>query len=88
MTHDIDDLQLFDQVIDEELDCLNPKVFLQHLDVVVLIDQFHEVLGPFLVVDAVDAGLRKALRELLEDVIAGLHDLGARERFDLQEGVS
>lgn len=61
MPHDIDNFQLFDQIIDKELDCLNPKVLLQHLDVSILIDQLHEVLGPFLVVDAVDACLRETL---------------------------
>lgn len=61
MAHDIDDLQLFDQVINKELDGFNTEVLLQHLDVAVLIHQFHEVLGPFLVVDAVDAGLRESL---------------------------
>lgn len=61
MPHDIDDFQLLDQIIDEELDCFNPEVLLQYLDVVVLINQFHEVLGPFLVVNAVDAGLRETL---------------------------
>ena len=87
VAHDIDDLQLADQVVDEELDRLNAEVVFELLDIGSLIHDFHEVLGAFLVVDPVDAGFGESLGELLHDVVASLHDLGPRERLHLQEGV-
>ena len=70
MPHDIDDLELTDEIIEEELDGLNPKEIFQFLNVCGLVDNFHEVLGPFFVVDAIDAGLGEANGKLFEDVIA------------------
>lgn len=87
VAHDIDDLELSHQVVDEELDSLNAEVVLELLDIGSLIDHLHDVLGAFLVVDPVDAGLGESLGELLHYVVASLHDFGPRKRLHLQEGV-
>lgn len=87
VAHDIDDFELLGEVVDEELDGFHSEVVLQLLHVLRLVHHLHDVLGAFLVVDAEDAGLGEADRQLLHDVVAGLHDLGAGERLDFQEGV-
>ena len=88
MSHDIDNLELPYQIIEEELDGLHSKEIFQFFNICGLVDNFHEVLGPFFVVDAIDAGLGEPNGELFEDVIAGFHDFGTWEGFNFHEGVT
>jgi hypothetical protein len=85
---DIDDFELTDEGVNEDFDGFDAQEILEFLDVGRLVDHLHEVLGAFLVVDAVDAGLGESNGELLHDVVAGLHYLGPWERLHFQEGVS
>lgn len=87
MPHHVDNLKLADESVHEDLDGLDSEELLQFLNVGGLVHDLHQVLGPFLVVDAVDAGLGETLCELFHDVIAGFHYFGTREGLDLKEGV-
>ena len=88
VSHDIDNFQLSDQVIDEEFNGLYSKKILYLFNICVLVNKLHQVFDLLFVVDTVDAGLWKTYRQLLQYVVTCFHYLGARERFNLQEGVT
>jgi hypothetical protein len=64
VSHKVDDFKLSYEVIDEELDDFNSEIVLQFFHVVGFIDEFHDILGSLLIVDAIDAGFGEADAEL------------------------
>lgn len=61
MTHDIDNFELTNKIVDEKFNGLNTKMILKFQDVSGLVHDFHDIFGSFFVVDSVDAGLGEAL---------------------------
>lgn len=88
VTHDIDDFELAYEIVYEELDSFHAELILELFHIRGLVNDFHDILRPFFVVDPVDAGLGESFGELLHDMIASLHDLGSWERLHFQEGVA
>jgi hypothetical protein len=88
VSHDIDNLKLPDEVVNEQLNGLNSELIFKLLDVGCFVHDFHDVLSFFLIVDSVNAGLGEPLGELLQNMIASFHDFGSWERLHFQKGVA
>jgi len=86
--HNVDDLELANQVVNPEFDGFNAQEVLQFLDIGSLIDHLHDVLGSLLVIDSEDAVLGESDGKLLHYVVTCFHDFCSGERLHIEERIS